>query len=161
MNKRELLNIIIANVLERFNLLTASAQEARDAATNEESKAENKYDTRGLEASYLAGAQSKRSQEIKESLFYLQKIEDKDLAVKDKIGLLSIVSLVDESDIETMFFILPVQGGIKLKDQIYGSISTITLNTPLGRAMINKKVGEEVELKKGNSSRYYEVKNIF
>ena len=42
-----------------------------EAATNEESKAENKYDTRGLEASYMAQAQSLRVSELKKDHYNL------------------------------------------------------------------------------------------
>ena len=40
----------------------------REEATDEQSKAENKYDTRGLEASYLARGQSRQARETEAAL---------------------------------------------------------------------------------------------
>src|SRR5687768_16801821 len=45
---------------------TEAAKNTLDAATHEENKPENKYDTRGLEASYLARAQTQRVLDLKE-----------------------------------------------------------------------------------------------
>ena len=60
MNKRDLLNLFANKIAEDLLVMTKAALAAHEAATHSESKAEDQYDTRGLEASYLAGAQSKR-----------------------------------------------------------------------------------------------------
>ena len=44
-------------------MLTQAALSTHAEATDEENKAEDKYDTRGLEASYLAIGQSKAAEE--------------------------------------------------------------------------------------------------
>ena len=159
MDKRKLLNLIIDDVKLKYESLIQSAQQAKDAATNEESKAENKYDTRGLEASYLAGAQAERSEKMKESLFYLQKINDSDLQRKNKIGLLSLVSLTNDNDEIKNLFILPAQGGIKLNFE-GKNIQTITLTSPIGAVILNKEVDDEVILKQGKSQKSYEINSI-
>lgn len=160
MNKRKLLDLVIKEVELRYEALAKSALEAKDAATNEESKAENKYDTRGLEASYLAGAQAERSEKLKESLFYLQKITDEDLVNKNKeVKLLSIVKLADEDNSERYLFITPAQGGIKVKMN-QTDIQTITLSSPIGKLLLSKKLGDEVSLKQGKLEKYFEVLSI-
>ena len=159
MIKRKVLDLVITEVLERFHVLTAAAEDAKDAATNEESKAENKYDTRGLEASYLAGAQAKRAQELKESLYHLQKIQDSDLKIKSQAELLSFITLECEDGFIKKLFILPVQGGIKIN--LDGDfIQTITLTSPLGRALFKKTLGDEIELKQAGKMKVYELIEI-
>ena len=56
---------ILATELEGY---ARSARAAHAEATDEQSKAENKYDTRGLEASYLAHGQSRQAAETAEAL---------------------------------------------------------------------------------------------
>lgn len=157
MNKQKLLKLVIKEVELRYEALAKSALVAKDAATNEESKAENKYDTRGLEASYLAGAQAGRTEKLKESLFYLNKITADELsAKKESINLLSLVKLTDEEGVDKNLFIIPVQGGIKINfDNIL--VQTITLSSPIGMAIINKSLGDEIVLKQGGSVKYFDV----
>ena len=61
MNKRAIIKKIIAKLTGELEVYFRAAQYARDEATHEQNKAENKYDTRGLEASYLARGQSKQA----------------------------------------------------------------------------------------------------
>ena len=59
MNKRLLLKEIVTSLEETLALLEKAARASHAEATHESSKAENKYDTRGLEAAYLAGGQAR------------------------------------------------------------------------------------------------------
>lgn len=56
MNKRALIHIIIAKLTSEVEVYFRAAQASRAEATHEQSKAECKYDARGLEASCLAHA---------------------------------------------------------------------------------------------------------
>ena len=58
MNKRAILKKITDKLIGELEVYFRAAEYARDEATHEQNKAENKYDTRGLEASYLARGQS-------------------------------------------------------------------------------------------------------
>ena len=51
MNKQKLVNAIIEKLRDDLALYHKAADFARAEATHEQSKAEHKYDTRGLEAS--------------------------------------------------------------------------------------------------------------
>ena len=68
MNKQVLLHLIVAQLKESRDALVRAANAAHEEATHEESTAENKYDTRGLEASYLAEAQSRRVAEVDKTI---------------------------------------------------------------------------------------------
>ena len=46
MNKADVLERFVQQLESRLAILVSSAMDAKDAATNEESKPENKYDTR-------------------------------------------------------------------------------------------------------------------
>ena len=68
MNKAQLLKQIIASLSESLGVLDKAARASHAEATHESSKAESKYDTRGLEAAYLAGGQARQAKEILDSI---------------------------------------------------------------------------------------------
>ena len=54
MNKHAVLQLILEKLTVDLDIVQRAAQTAYETATHEENIAENKYDTLGLEASYLA-----------------------------------------------------------------------------------------------------------
>ncbi len=68
MNKSTLQQQIIATLEADREVARAVLAATHEAATHAESKAENKYDTRGLEAAYLADGQRQRLHEIETAL---------------------------------------------------------------------------------------------
>ena len=66
--KAALLKQLAAKLEAELATIRAAAQATHAAATHPDAKAENKYDTRGLEASYLAGAQQERVAELEATL---------------------------------------------------------------------------------------------
>src|SRR5690349_11771048 len=63
-NKQKVVLAIIEKLRGDLALYHKAAGAARAEATHEQSRAEHKYDTRGLEASYLARGQSRHAAEI-------------------------------------------------------------------------------------------------
>ena len=61
--KSELLEMIRGELRTRLDRLAKAAQDAHAAATDPGSRAESKYDTRSLEASYLATGQARQVEE--------------------------------------------------------------------------------------------------
>ena len=123
--KIKLIQTLIVQLEEKFKILQASALEAKEAATNEESKAENKYDTRGLEASYLAGAQAKRAKNLQDSIYVFSKIKEEELNSTGQVAMYSVLSAELEAENENpdsesqmsekKFLIVPNQGGLTLE----------------------------------------------
>lgn len=52
----------------RYDRAVSALSGAREAATGADTKAENKYDTRGLEASYLAAGQAEQADDLSRAL---------------------------------------------------------------------------------------------
>jgi len=86
-NKPELLARIVTRLQTELELLTTAALATHAEATDEENKAEDKYDTRGLEASYLAHGQSKAAEETALALAQFQALVLRDFAANEPIGL--------------------------------------------------------------------------
>ncbi|MGR5170963.1 GreA/GreB family elongation factor [Vibrio owensii] len=158
MNKVDLVQIIIQQLEDKLQVAHASTQRAIDAATDEETVPEHKYDTLALEASYLAHGQAMRVQESEEELRQYRTLVLRDF-VDARIAVGAYVELVDENDVEKAFFIGPCSGGHSVEWQ-GKEVFVLTLKSPLGRALMGKEEGEEVEMKIGDKTTCYEVVTI-
>ncbi|MCB0420072.1 MAG: GreA/GreB family elongation factor [Bdellovibrionales bacterium] len=158
LKKQEIYQKIIESLEQELNTMIQSAKNAKDAATNEESKAENKYDTRGLEASYLAGAQAKRATELREmiNLFKTTPVQNYDSTTP--IGHTALVKLQHDDHI-TWYFVAPQEGGLTLHYQDY-TIFVISPFSPVGQALMGRKQGDEFELEIKNEIREYEIISV-
>src|SRR5258705_13741100 len=101
MNKALLLQQIIATLNENLSVLQKAARASHIEATHESSKAENKYDTRGLEAAYLAGGQARQAKEILDSIKLYQSLPLRDFGPDDPIDLTAVVEL-DADHLQSM-----------------------------------------------------------
>ena len=70
--KKRLLQKAIAHIKSELETAKLAADEAKNAATDEQSIAETQYDTLAIEASYLAHGQSVRYYELKNELVLLE-----------------------------------------------------------------------------------------
>src|SRR6202165_1140991 len=93
MNKARLHEQIIASLSESLSVLEKAARSSHAEATHESSKAENKYDTRGLEAAYLAGGQARQAKEILDSIKLYQSLAVRDFGPGEVIDLTALVDL--------------------------------------------------------------------
>lgn len=159
MDKKALLETIRIQLECDKSVLIEAAKATYEAATHEESKPENEYDTRGLEASYLAGAQAKRISEIEELLVICKHLDLKKFTADDKINSSALVE-VEHNSRHNFFFILPKGGGVSVNFQ-GKTIQIITPNSPLGEALQDLKKGDFAVVENGNVVREYEILNIW
>lgn len=136
----------------------AAAKTTYEAATHEESKPENEYDTRGLEASYLAGAQEKRVAEIEELLSICKRLKIKTFTKNDPISSTALVE-VELNSKKSFVFLLPKGGGQTLRFEDH-SVQVITPASPLGEALLGLKVGDAALVEMGDTSKEYEILSI-
>jgi transcription elongation GreA/GreB family factor len=143
MNKKHILQQIIETLQQDFTALQTAVDLARDAATHEESKAENKYDTRGLEASYLAHGQAQRAAEIAMALEGYQRLSETELPQCDQVLLSALVGLEDGDGVFRWLWLGAEAGGLKVvvDDQ---EITLLTPQSPLGQVLMGKVVDDEV-----------------
>jgi transcription elongation GreA/GreB family factor len=146
MTKRELIDRIVARLQAELAFITRAAMATHAEATNEENKAEDKYDTRGLEASYLAHGQSKAAEEVAQALAQFQAMVPRDFARGEPIALGALVSI---ENVGTYFF-GPRAGGTEVKDDNDMPVSVITPQSPLGRQLLGRKQGDLVAIELGS-----------
>jgi transcription elongation GreA/GreB family factor len=157
-NKRALVQKIIAQLSDELEVYRKAAQAAHAEATHEQSKAENKYDTRGLEASYLARGQSKQAAEIIDAIEQFRKLPLKSFSKNDPIDLGAIVELESNGQ-RSFYFLGPRAGGTEIffaKKEIL----VITPQSPLGRELVGKKSGERFLMQLGDARNDFEIVSI-
>ncbi|MBX3017067.1 MAG: GreA/GreB family elongation factor [Bdellovibrionaceae bacterium] len=158
MDKKKLVQAIIAQLEKDIAALKAAALETYAAATGEESQPENEYDTRALEASYLAGAQGKRVAEVEESLMTYKLLEVRDFDDQKPIGPTALVDL-DLDGKKSLAFITPASGGMVLKFEGQ-AIQVLTPKSPLGEALVGLKTGDFAIVDQANRTLEYEVLKV-
>ena len=155
-DKPTLHKLIEEQILSTINNAITAASQAYETATHKENKAENKYDTLGLEAAYLAEGQSKRVLELEQSLASFQHLEIKHYKNDMEIGLSALVCLASNNAESKYMFISPVAGGTLIQYQDL-NIVLITPSSPLGTALINSMLGDEISL----NGVTYEITNCW
>ena len=159
MNKQELVSQIVTLLEKEAANLTKAAQTSHADATGEESKAENKYDTRGLEASYLAGAQAAMATESMQNIFCYKTIKLYEFNSDSKIALTAFIELESDDGKRSFYFLGPKNGGVEI-EQNGIKVLLITPSSPIGRQLIGCTVGDCISTNIGNTKKNYEVVNI-
>lgn len=158
MDKTKFIAHLREQLFKDLAVLKEAARVTAEAATHEESKPENEYDTRGLEASYLAGAQSKRIVETEELLVIYKHLEPKMFGPQDVISSTALVE-VELNDKRSFFFIMSKGGGVTIEFEGQ-RIQIITPNSPLGEALLGLKVGQVAVVEKGDQVLEYEIISV-
>ncbi|MQT94771.1 GreA/GreB family elongation factor [Pseudomonas helleri] len=156
MNKTAVYQQMLEKLAIDLDVLQRAAQTAYEAATHEENIAENKYDTLGLEASYLATGQARRVEEIRQALKHCQAMTLAPFDPAHGVQLGALVKLEADNDSEQWLFLAPDAAGLKLAHDGQ-SVTVITPRAPLGAALIGKQVDDEVLIKVGGAAQGFIV----
>ncbi|AZF09958.1 Transcription elongation factor [Pseudomonas sp. R2-37-08W] len=156
MNKHAVLQLILEKLCADLDIAQRAAQTAYETATHEENIAENKYDTLGLEASYLAAGQAKRVEEIKQSLALCQNLQVRAYDDQRGIEVGTLLGLEDENGRQQWLFLAPDAAGLKV--EVVGQpVTVITPRSPLGKSLLGKRVEDEVEILVAGARQHFTV----
>ena len=145
MDKALLRQALLSSLVAERDNLTRAALMAREEATSEESKAENKYDTRGQEAAYLAEGQARLAAELQETIAVYQALPLPDFSAHDsRIDVGAVVALEARGK-SSLYFLGPRNGGLEF-DVGGQTVVVVTPQSPLGRQLPGRRVGETVQL---------------
>jgi transcription elongation GreA/GreB family factor len=158
MNKTELIKRIVDHLIGELEVYSKAARAAHTEATHEQSKAENKYDTRGLEASYLARGQSRQAAEIEQAIAQFQKLPLREFLSADPIDLGALVELHAKGN-KSFYFIGPRAGGTEIMAD-EKEILVITPQSPLGQQLLGKKEGERLSLDMAGARNEYHIVSV-
>jgi transcription elongation GreA/GreB family factor len=158
MNKRALIQAIVTQLGDELAVYAKAAEASRAEATHESSKAENKYDTRGLEASYLARGQSRQIAELESAVVAFQTMEPKTFGADDPIDVGAYVELEQKGQRDAYFIGLKA-GGTELEFDGQ-EVLVITPQSPLGSQLVGRKQGDLLKLTLPGSKTQYRVAKV-
>ncbi len=138
-----MLEQILAVLQAELASLTQAAQGSYAAATDPDSRAENKYDTRTLEASYVARGQARRVMELQEAVQAFTSLSVAPVATTIQLG--SLVTLQAPWG-EEHVFLGPFAGGTEVR--LDGEeIVVITPASALGQKLVGRQIGDTIQLR--------------
>jgi len=159
LNKILLQQMILDRLQADLALAQRAALSAYEAATHEENIAENKYDTLGLEASYLAVGQARRVEEIRQALAAWEHLRPRPFDAQQGIQLGALVWLGDAQGGEHWLFLGPDGAGLKVS--LEGQeVRVISPRAPLGQRLLGCGAGDAVEVRIGDKIQLFEVLRV-
>ena len=158
LDKNQIVEKLIFIYKEESEKLNQIIQDSKKYINESDMKQEGKYDTRAIEAGYLAGAQRKRLAEIKIDIALLEKIQI--VNNKQRVVVSSIVHCLINNEKEDMFFISPSTGGINLQ---FGenSVHIVSQKSPLGEAILSMENGDYFEVESPKGEIEYQILDLF
>jgi hypothetical protein len=157
-NKRALLKKILAQIQAEVQSYAKAAKAAHAEATHEQNKAENKYDTRGLEAAYLAGAQSRQAAVAQQAIEDFTKLPLKEFTATDAIDLSALVEVESRGE-RSLFFLGPCKGGLEIQ-QNGREVIVLTPQAPLGQQLVGRKQGDRFKWGDGRFAAEYQIVSV-
>lgn len=146
MDKAMVIDAVLSALNEQLEVAQVATREASDYATHEESKADSKWDTQGLEASYLAAGQGAQVLAIGNSIrVWSSQREELRHCSRIEAGALFALQQGPGRD---WFFLSTAAGGLSV--EVDGSrVTVITAQSPIARQLVGRSVGEVAILPNG------------
>jgi transcription elongation GreA/GreB family factor len=142
--KLELVQKLVTALRTERDTADRLARETADAANHPEARPENDKDTRKVELSYLAQGQAARARELESTITALLAQPPRAFEADEAIALGALVVLESADKVERVL-ICSGGGGTSVEDE-HGTVRIVTFEAPLGRALLGKTAGEEIEL---------------
>ncbi len=156
MNKAAVIQKILEALQSELETYVRAAKFSHAEATAEENRAENKYDTRGLEASYLAAGQANKVMELESAIEAFENLQDQTTTGAIEIG--SLVEL-EQDDFVELYLIGPTAGGteVVLNEK---EVLVITQESPLGSQLMDQETGDQLTLELGGRQQKATVLSV-
>ena len=142
--KSRLLEQIRSDLRGQLARLARAAYEAHAAATDPGSKAESKYDTRNLEASYLAAGQARHVDELAAALRTFEALTLVNFEPGDAIDAGAFVEARLQGEL-AHFLLVPTAGGMEIQHE-GREITLLSPESPLYRRLLGMRSGESLEI---------------
>ncbi|MEL6340724.1 MAG: GreA/GreB family elongation factor [Myxococcota bacterium] len=155
----KLLRAVIGALSDELEAIERRALSAAEGATHEESRPEGPKDTRGLETSYLARGLAERATELQAEIRTLRFLQIGRFDAKTPVSLGACIELEDDEGDRRVVALLPCAGGLEIKLDD-AKIRIVTPRSPLGSAVLGKRVGDEIELRVPDGLRSFFITSV-
>lgn len=146
MNKSEILNAVIQALEEELRVQLKGQESAAEGATHVEAKAESKWDTCGLEQSYLARGLAKQFEALSAGVMELRSFLPPDFSGQP-IGVGALVE-AEMDGYKDWFILLECGGGTEVKFDGQ-TITVISPESPVGGALMGKSEKDAYSFRAG------------
>ena len=143
MTKAEVIFILKKQLDEKVEVMRSALAVSNEGSSGDEAKSEGKYDTRAIEAAYLAEAQAEQLAQAEAALGIFQRFEAPDYTISDAIGPGALVEA--DVDGELSFFFLAPSGGGLTTEFLGCELTVITPDSRLYQSLVDKKMGDCLE----------------
>ena len=141
--KSDLIARIRTELRTNLERLSRAAMEAHAAATDPGSKAEGKYDTRSLEASYLAAGQARQVDELAEAIRIFEGVVLVDFTPGEPIDAGALVEVEMAGEV-SCFLLAPAAGGLEISHN-GRKITLLTPASTLYQKLVGLGVGDTLD----------------
>ncbi len=160
-DKKQLITAIIKKLEAELETASDASIDAHNTATHSENIADNKYDTLGLEAAYLAHGQSVRIIELQESIDTYLRFQPPQTSEQPAQVTLGSIVVIENNDGNTKnLFIGPTAGGLTIGEG-QDAVQVITTSAPLGKLLMNKYQEDEIKLVIDQTSSHLTIIRIY
>ncbi len=159
-DKTEILRLVRERIDADLASIVTTHKTTSDAANHEEAKAENDKDTRAIETQYLARGLAQRAADLSAvrarlAVFTLRRFEP-----EAPIALGAMVQVEDEDTEERRwYFLAPAGGGLRFEIDGH-SVAVVTEGSPIGDALLGKRIDDGFELETPAGVRHYVVTQL-
>jgi transcription elongation GreA/GreB family factor len=147
-SKAALKTELLAQLEAQLEAARTSHAAAAAAATDDEARPENDQDTRGLEQSYLARGHAQRVADLEAAVASIGSLALRAFGDDAPIAITALVEFEDDKG-SRLLWLVPHGGGLVLA----GNITVVTPTSPLGKALLGRRVDDEIELAHGGARR--------
>lgn len=143
MTKADVIPALVEKQREQITILKNALSDSEEGACGDETKSEGKYDTRAIEASYLAEAQREQLAIAEKNLALLERFEPEDFNFNAEIAPGALVEC-DSDDGICFFLLAPVGGGLVI-DFLGCELTVVTPDSRLYQELLSQKIGARLE----------------
>lgn len=141
-SKEALKRELVAHVAAELETVVRAHRSTAEGATHAEAKPENDKDTRALEQSYLARGQALRVEELRAALAEVEAMSIRSFREGQPAAIGALITVEDDAGAARAFFLAAHGGGATLS----GGVQVVTPKSPLGRALLGKREGDEADV---------------
>jgi hypothetical protein len=157
-SKRIIIGKIVEQLTEQLATLAGASRAMHADASDEQNKAEDKYDTRGLESAYLASSQARLATEAEQALATYQMLELLKFPKDTPIDVTALVELDCQGE-SVWYFLGPKSGGMEIRHN-GTEVLVITPESPLGQQLIGKKLGDRIQFQTRGPAQEFRVISV-
>ena len=156
--KRTIVQQVIKQLGQELEDLAGASASMHADASDEQNKAEDQYDTRGLETAYLASSQARLATETEAAMAAYQALTLRKFGPADPIDLTALVEL-ESRGARDLYFVGPQGGGLEIKHK-ETEVLVITPESPLCQQLIGKKAGDRIKLQTRGPAQEFKIISV-